>query len=126
MPESDSLPMPTFVSMTARRKRALGRELRDTVFRLCSVAGLVLGMLWDLHYHQSGKRPSSRACSEHGAHHIAISQAAQCIGNATSSALLSWLTPIGVGLLVGVIVGVLFASMIRLGRDSSHSRRTSL
>jgi hypothetical protein len=30
---------------TARRKRAIGRELRDAVFRLCSAAGLLLGLL---------------------------------------------------------------------------------
>jgi hypothetical protein len=88
------------------------------------MAGVVLGMLWDLH-HQPGKRPSSPACSEHGAHHVAISQAGQCIGHATSSALLSWLTPIGIGLLVGTLVGVVLASMIRLGRGSRHTRRIS-
>lgn len=114
--------MCTFVSMTARRKRALGRELRDTVFRLCLAAGVFLGMLWDLHHHQSAQRPSSAACSEHGAHHIAISRVGHCIGNELSSALLSWLTPLGIGLLLGAIVGVVLASTIRLGRGPSRAR----
>jgi hypothetical protein len=118
--------MPTFVSMTTRRKRALGREVRDTVFRLCSVGGLVLGMLWNLHHHQAGKRPSSAACSGHGADHIAISRAEHCIGNAISSTLISWLTPMGVGHLVGVIVGVVLASMIRLGRGPARGSKISL
>jgi hypothetical protein len=114
--------MPAFVSMTARRKRALGRELRDTVFRLCSAAGLLLGFLWALHHHQPAKRPPSRACSEHGAHHIAISLVGHCIGSEVSSALISWLTPMGIGLLVGEILGVVLASTIRLGRDTSRAR----
>jgi membrane glycosyltransferase len=112
--------MPTFVSMSARRKRALGRDLRDTAFRLCSAAGLLLGLLWTLHHHQPAKRPSSAACSQHGAHHLAI-QVGHCIGNEFSSALLSWLTPMGIGLLVGVIVGVVLASMIRLGRGAGRA-----
>jgi len=111
-----------FVSMTARRKRALGRELRDAVFRLCSAAGLLLGLLWALHHHQPAKRPSSAACSEHGAPHLAISRVGHCIGSEFSSALLSWLTPMGIGLLVGVIVGVVLASTIRLGRGTSRAR----
>jgi hypothetical protein len=106
--------------MTGRRKRALGRELRDTVFRLCSATGVFLGLLWDLHHHQSAQRPSSAGCRKHGAH---ISQVGHCIGDALSSALASWLIPIGIGLLVGAIVGVAFASMIRVGRGTSRVRR---
>jgi hypothetical protein len=114
--------MRTSVSMTARQKRALGRELRDTIFRLCSAAGVFLGLLWDLHHRPSAQRPSSTACLEHGARHAAISQVGHCIGSEFSDALLSWLTPIGIGLLVGALVGVVFASMIRLGRGTGRHR----
>jgi hypothetical protein len=105
--------MRAFVSMTARRKRALGRELRDTVFRLCSAIGVFLGLLWDLHHHQSAQRPSSARCRGHGTH---ISWLGHCIGDELSSALASWLIPIVIGLLIGALVGVVLASMIRLGR----------
>jgi hypothetical protein len=73
-------------------------------------------------HHPPAKRPSSAACSEHGAHHLAISRAGHCIGTEFSSALLAWLTPLGIGLLVGAIVGIALASTIRLGRGSSRAR----
>jgi len=107
--------MHVFVSMTARRKRALGRELRDVIFRVCSATGVFLGLLWDLHNHQSAQRPSSAGCREHGAH---VGRVGHCIGDELSSALASWLIPIGIGLLIGVLVGVVLASTIRLGRGS--------
>jgi hypothetical protein len=83
-PEFNLLPMHTSVSMTVRRKRALGRELRDIVFRLCSVAGVTLGMLWDLHHPKYAQRPSNAACG-HTARHIVASHIGHCIGNEVSS-----------------------------------------
>lgn len=121
MPKYISLSICTFVSMTARRKRALGRELRDTVLRLCLAAGVSAGILWDLRHPKSAQRPASATCSDHAAHHIAASQVGQCVGNEFSSALAHWLIPIGIGLLVGMFVGVVLASMIRLGRDPSRA-----
>jgi hypothetical protein len=120
--ERDAPPIHTSVSRTTRRKRALGRELRDIVFRLCSAAGVTLGLVWDLHHPKSAQRPFSTACSGHTAHRIAASQVGHCVGNELSSALAHWLLPIGVGLGIGVITGVLLASMIRLGRGDGRTR----
>jgi hypothetical protein len=108
--------------MTARQKRALGRELRDTLFRLCSAAGVFLGLLWDLHHHLSAQRPSRADCPVHSAGHAAISRFGHCLGSELSSIVLSWLIPIGIGLLLGALVGVLLASMIHLGRGPGHPR----
>jgi hypothetical protein len=48
-----------------------------------------------------------------------VSQFGHCIGSALASAMAYWLIPIGVGLLLGVSVGVVLGSMIRLGRGPS-------
>jgi hypothetical protein len=78
-------------------------------------------MLWDFRHPKFAQHPSSAACSEHAAHHIAASRVGHCIGNEFSSALAYWLIPIGIGLLVGMFVGVVLASMIRLGRGPSRA-----
>lgn len=109
--------MPTFMSLTARQKRAFGRELRDTLFRLCSAGGLFVGLLWDIHNHLSVQRPSRATCSVHGVGHAAISRIGHCIGNELTGIVVSWLIPIGVGLLLGALVGALLATTIRLGRS---------
>jgi hypothetical protein len=111
------VPMHTLVSLTARQKRALGRDLRDAVFRLCSAAGVLLGLLWDLSHSSARGRPLSGACRAHAAGHAAMGMLARCIGSELSSVILAWLIPVGVGLLLGALVGVLLASMIRLGRS---------
>lgn len=119
--ESGSLPMPACVSMTPRQKRVLGRELRDTVFRLCVGAGGLLGLLSDLH-HPSVGRTSRPTCSVHIAGHAAISRFGHCFGSEFSSIGLSLLTPIAIGLLLGALVGALAASMIRLGPRCTRAR----
>jgi len=96
--------------------------LRDTVFRLSSAAGVLLALLWDLRHGSATGRPSSAACRAHAAGHAAMGILSHCIGSELSSAILTWLIPVGVGLLLGVLVGVLLASMIRLGRGPGQRR----
>src|ERR1700722_2427221 len=121
--ESRSVPISCFVSTAARRKRALGRELRDLTFRLSVVAGIFAGLLWYLHHpHSSRTHSQATGCAAHHGHRLAASQLGHCVGSALSRELVSWLIPIGVGLLLGTVIGIALAQIIRLGRGSDHTR----
>lgn len=92
----------------------LGRELRDLVFRVCVAAGILLGGLWALHHqyvqprHQcSGIRASGPA---------AVRAFGRCLHSDLSGVMMAWAIPICVGALLGTLVGVMLALMIRLGR----------
>jgi membrane glycosyltransferase len=110
------------MGFTARQKRTLGRELRDVTFRLCSMVGGFLGLLWDLHHQLTAQRPPGITCHAHGSSKAMMTRMGHCIGSQLSSAVLSWLIPIVLGLLLGVLVGVILASTIRLGRTPDRPR----
>lgn len=87
------------------------------VFRVCSGGGAFLGLMWALKH--TDTRPSPpHACRPHAIAHgqTAAHAAAQCLGSSLASEVLAWLVPVLVGGGVGAVVGLLLASMIRLGR----------
>jgi len=111
------------MALSPQRKRALGRDLRDTVFRLCAVAGGFLALLWDVH-HKVGQsaHATSDACAKHPAGSAAAGAVGHCVGSELSTVILAWLIPVAVGLLVGSLVGLALASMIRVGRGKAPRR----
>jgi ABC-type nitrate/sulfonate/bicarbonate transport system permease component len=107
--------------LTPRMTPALGRELRDALFSLCSVAGGFLGILWALHHQPATRATPSTTCPGHTAravHGIAI----HCLADHLTRAILAGLLPAFAGLLLGAIVGVMLASLLRLGRRPSRSQ----
>jgi hypothetical protein len=116
-------PIHDAVTVNARQKRALGRELRDVVFRICSVAGLVFGALWASHHRYiSPAAGHGGGCAAHHAPREALRGVGRCVGTELSNAVMAWVIPGGVGLLLGALVGAMLASVIRLGRRSSPLR----
>jgi hypothetical protein len=102
------------VALSARQKRTLGRELRDFVFRLSTIAGLLLGAFWAFHHQYVA--PQHPCPGIHARGSAAARAAGRCISSDLSAALGAWVIPICVGALLGMLVGVMFASMIRVGR----------
>ncbi len=102
------------VALSARQKRTLGRELRDLVLRVCLVAGIVLGGFWALHHQYVAPQHPCPAIRAHGS--AVAGAAGRCISSDLSAAIKAWAIPICVGALLGMFVGVMFASMIRVGR----------
>ena len=116
------------MALNARQKRVLGRDLRDAVLRLCAAAGGFLALLWDVH-HKVGQpaHAANDACGEHAPGRAAAGSVVHCVGSELSTVILAWLIPVAVGLLVGSLVGLALASVIRLGRSpaSRQARRSS-
>jgi hypothetical protein len=108
------------VALNARQKRALGRELRDVVFRLCTAGGLALGVLWGVyrHYVQTSQG-HHRLCGAHPASRAVSHLLGRCAAAGLSDVMLSWLIPAGLGLLVGALLGLLLTSEVRLVGDSA-------
>jgi hypothetical protein len=108
------------VALNARQKRALGRELRDVVFRLCCAGGLVLGVLWGVyrHYGQTSQG-HHRLCGAHAVSRAVSHSLGRCAAAGLSDVMLSWLIPAGLGLLVGALLGLLLTSEVRLVGDSA-------
>jgi len=71
----------------------------------------------------------SNSSLEHQQHpHVLAHTFAQCIDTSLMEAMLSWLIPVGLGLLIGAVVGCLLALMIPVGRrprtiSSARGRR---
>lgn len=107
------------MALSHRQHRAIGRELRDLVFRVCSGGGAFMGLMWALK-HTNTRPRASAACQPHVTTHghVATHAFAQCLGSGLVSGILAWITPVLVGAGVGALVGLLLASMIRLGRAS--------
>jgi len=89
----------------------IGRGLRDLVFRGCTVAGGFLGFSLALKDHRGPQR-APNICRTH-AHayvhaHVLEHAITQCIGSDLATAVLSWVLPVGLGLLIGAVVGCLF------------------
>ncbi len=103
------------MALNARQERALGRELRDVVFRLCSAGGLVLGVLWGAygHYVQNA-HGHQRLCGAHQATRAFSQSLGRCAATGLADVILSWLIPAGLGLLVGALLGLLLTSEVRL------------
>lgn len=104
----------TVVALSAGQKRMLGRELRDLVFRLCTAAGILLGGLWALHHQYVQPRHECPGIHTRGS--AAVRAFGRCLHSDLSEIMMAWAIPIGVGALLGTLVGVMFALMIRVGR----------
>jgi ethanolamine transporter EutH len=104
------------VVLDARRSRVLRRELRDLVFKLCSIAGVALVFLWALHHQATLAQLSRGACSRHAAGHAATITLGRCLGSELPSIMRTWVIPIGVGALLGAIIALGCALMIRVER----------
>ena len=83
----------------------LGREVRDLVFKACSIAGIVLGTKWAANHQYV-----PHACPSAPRGHPLLGH---CIGSMLSQALESWVIPIGIGLIIGMSVGLALTVMIR-------------
>lgn len=100
-----------------RRRRLVGRELRDLVFRLGSGGGAFVGLMWAVRHTSSHARVGTACRPGVKANaHLATHAFAHCLGSSVASAILAWIIPVLVGAMVGAVVGVLLASMVRLGR----------
>ena len=115
------------VTISRRQRRVIGHELRDLVFRVCSGGGAFLGLMWALK-HNSTHPSSPQACRPHiTTHaHVATHAFAQCLGSSLASEVLAWLTPVLVSGGVGALIGLLLASMIRLGRAPKPAAATGV
>ena len=76
----------------ARRRERLKADLRDLVFRVCTLAGLLIAMPSALAHAGTPKR-----CGDAGA----------CLGDQMVATLTPVLTRLGIGLAAGVAVGAL-------------------
>jgi hypothetical protein len=111
------LPITPDVTISRRQRRVIGHELRDLVFRVCSGGGAFLGLMWALERtstHHSPPQACRPPTTIHG--HVAMRALGQCLGSSVTSEVLAWLSPVLVGGGVGALVGLVLASMIRLGR----------
>lgn len=77
----------------ARRRERMKSEVRDLVFRACSVFGILLAMPWALSY----EAPKAKCPSGVG----------ECVGTTLNVTLMPILLRIGFGLGIGVAVGLL-------------------
>jgi hypothetical protein len=113
------------VRLNARQERALGRELRDVVFRLCSAGGLLLGVLWGVyrHYVQTAQG-HHRLCGAHPVSRAVSQSVGRCAATGVPEAILSWVLPAVLGLLIGALLGLLLTSEVRLvGISPARSAR---
>jgi hypothetical protein len=92
----------------------MGRELRDLVFRLSTIAGVLVGAFWGFHHQYVA--PQHPCPGIHARGSAAARAAGRCISSDLSAALGAWVIPICVGAIVGMLVGVVLAQTIRLGR----------
>jgi hypothetical protein len=104
----------TVVALNARQKRMLGRELRDLVLRVCVVAGVILGGLWALHHQYVPPRHPCPGIHARGS--PVVRAFGRCLSSDLSAAVGAWVIPICVGAIVGMLVGVMLALTIRVGR----------
>jgi len=106
------------VALDPRRRRRLGRDLRDAIFRLCTAAGGFLAILWDVH-HRARQANVSRAgaChSHHAAGKAAMTSLGHCVNEALSRVVVAWTVPVVAGVALGASAGLAFAFAIPLGR----------
>jgi len=115
----------SLVGLSSRQRRMLGRGLRDLVFRGCTGVGGFLGFSLALKDHRTSPQRVPSACHTHAhayAHaHLLAHTFAQCIDPSLMEAMLSWLIPVGLGLLIGAFVGCLLALMIPVGRRPKNN-----
>ena len=98
----------------ARQKQKLGHEIRDLVFRLSTIAGVLVGAFWAFHHQYVA--PQHPCPGAHARGSAAARAAGRCISSDLSAAIMAWVIPIVVGALVGMLLGVVLAQTIRLGR----------
>jgi hypothetical protein len=105
------------MAFSYRQRRVMGRELRNLAFRAGSGGGAFLGLMWALKHTNTHPRASAACRPRIKAHgHVVTHAFAQCLGSSLASEALAWIGPVLVGAVAGALVGVLLASMIRLGR----------
>jgi hypothetical protein len=93
--------------MRARRRARIRGEIAGAVFQLCSVAGLLLGLLYGLDAPQA---EPPRCNTE------------PCVADSFVAGLKPILVPTGLGLSVGASVGLVLALAIRKADLSFGSR----
>lgn len=96
----------------------LGRELRDLAFRGCTLAGGFIGGLWALHHQYVSPK---HACQPPIRGHRTALVGTQCVTNDLSHAILAWVIPVAAGVLIGALVGLALAMLIRVGQGAARS-----
>lgn len=86
-------------------------ELRDYVFRLSVVAGVVAALFWGLHH-----TPEPKKCPTAGHAQHAL---AQCVTRTLGHVLLDWGFILAAGMLAGCLLGLLLARSIPMPRAAS-------
>jgi hypothetical protein len=85
------------------------------VFRLCCAGGLILGLLWGVyrHYVHTGQG-HHRLCGAHPVGRVVSQAVDRCAVTGLADVMLAWVIPVGLGLLIGALVGLLLTSEVRL------------
>ena len=97
------------------------------MFRGCTVTGGFLGFSLALKDHRGPPQRAPSTCQLHARApaHVLMHSAAQCIDTSLMTAVLSWVLPVGLGLLIGAVVGCLLALMIPVGRRPKRNSSAS-
>ena len=104
----------TLVAPNARQKQKLGHEIRDFLFRLSTVAGILLGAFWAFHHQYVA--PQHPCPGIHARGSGVVRTFGRCFSSDLSATGEAWVIPICVGALLGMLVGVMLALTIRVGR----------
>jgi hypothetical protein len=95
------------MAMTVRRKRALARGVRSTIFEVCLSAGVLIALWWGI------KHPEHVARCATG-HEPASHVIQHCVSNTIGTVASHWALTLGAGAIIGALVGAALASLIRI------------
>lgn len=90
--------------MTVRRKRALARGARSTIFEVCLSTGVLISLWWGI------KHPEHVAGCARPANHVQ-----HCISNTIGTVASHWALTLGAGAIIGALAGAALASLIPRG-----------
>jgi len=110
------------VALNRRRKRAIAGGLREGVFSLCALAGVLLGFLWDVHHRLGRPAHANVACHAHAHSQAAVRELGHCFSGELSAVTLGWIAPIAIGAGLGTLVGLVLALGIRFGHQTRPAK----
>jgi hypothetical protein len=97
-----------------RQRRSIGRELRDLVFRVCTVGGGFLGLLYALGHYRAATGPDTTVqCRGHVGRAHTTAGCIHAISSTFTSDALALILPVFIGLLLGACVGYLIVLTTR-------------